>query len=72
MRKAILISPRYLDDLKRIEAEETAWKPRGTSPWMFRASTFAQWLKEHLSEFPMNGSKNGKNVRSDDVWHLRF
>ncbi|QWS05209.1 DUF771 domain-containing protein [Limosilactobacillus reuteri] len=57
MRKAILINPRYLDDLKRIEAEETVWETHGTSPWMFKATTFAQLPEEHLSEFPMNGSK---------------
>ena len=57
MRKAILINSRYFDDLKRIEVEETAWKPHGTSPWMFKAITFAQLPEEQLSEFPMNRSK---------------
>lgn len=57
VRKNILNNPRYLDDLKRMEAEGTVWKPHGTSPWMFKATTFAQWLEEHLTEFPMNGSK---------------
>ncbi|MCH5357619.1 DUF771 domain-containing protein [Limosilactobacillus reuteri] len=57
VRKTILNNPRYLDALKRMEAEETVWKPHGTSPWMFKATTFAQWLEEHLTEFPMNGSK---------------
>ncbi|MBB1095215.1 DUF771 domain-containing protein [Limosilactobacillus sp. BG-MG3-A] len=56
MRKAILHNSRYLDDLRRME-EETVWKPHGVSPWMFKATTFAQWLEEHLTEFPMNGSK---------------
>ena len=57
VRKTILINPRYLDDFKRMEAEGTVWKPHGTSPWMFKATTFAQWLEEHLTEFSMNGSK---------------
>jgi len=32
--------------------EETVWKPLGISLWMFKATTFAQLLEEHLSEFP--------------------
>ena len=56
MRKSILNNSRYLDDLRRME-EETVWKPHGTSPWMFKAITFAQLPEEHLSEFPMNRSK---------------
>lgn len=56
MRKDILNNSRYLDDFRRME-EETVWKPHGASPWMFKATTFAQWLEEHLTEFPMNESK---------------
>ena len=52
----ILNNSCYLDDLRRME-EETVWKPHGASPWMFKATTFAQWLEEHLTAFPMNGTE---------------
>ena len=57
VRKYILNNPRYLADFNQMEAEGTVWKPHGTSPWLFKATAFAQWLEDHMSEFQLNGNQ---------------